>query len=263
MEKIIKSCNIYDVRTSIITNGPDAGQTQILVKFPECNLKCLKCGNLPDKEIDSCRYEGIPGSKEYYYVSTPVFYIDLANVIINYCDFKNLHHAIRLCGGEPLMFSSYISLLSGNLKDLNVPVKLVTNGSLPHELAKVIDSLDIVQINYRLEIIDGIAPYIDKLKKCLEIIRQAEKKAEVVIRISKELLESEVREVAVAIHEIDPEIPLYLEPCDSNLSIRKTSRITPAKIMRLINAACYKLPHVFLIPDFKPLLTDENSIQEI
>lgn len=262
MEKIIKSCNIYDVRTSIITGGPDAGQTQILVRFPECNFQCLKCTELPNKEFDSCRYEGIPGSKKYYFVSTPIFHVDLANVIINYCDFKNLHHAVRFEGGEPLIYSSYIKLLAQDLSTLKIPLRLVTNGSLPDELSQVIDLIDAVQINYKIEIIDGIPPYIDKLKKCLNIIRKAEKKADVVIRISREVLESEVREVAVAIHDIDPEIPLYLEPWESTFP-QKKQRLNPLKIMRLITSACYKLPHVFLRPDFKNSLVDNESEQEL
>lgn len=248
-----KACHIYDVGTSIVTAGVDVGQIQIMVKFPKCNLACRNCPGLPEGPIDSCRYEGTPGVRDYYYVSTPIFHVDLANVIRNYRDFKRIHHSVRLCGGEPLLYSDFIGFLCEDLRNRPFPIRLQTNGTLPEELARVIEGLDIVTIDYKLKVVEGNDSYLEALKECVRIGRAAGKVVEVNVGVTQEVLESEVREVAVTIAEIDSEVPFALQPM---CSPKDGASISHLRLMRLLDAASYKLDDVHVIPSIQGLLQD-------
>jgi pyruvate-formate lyase-activating enzyme len=257
-ERFTRACNVYDVITDVVTRGFDSGQIQCFVKFPGCNLKCNGCEDIPTPEdIDSCRFEGTPGMRDFYYVSTPVFHVDLAKVLANHSGHTSLVSAIRLCGGEPLLYPEFICNLSKDLPPECAEVRLVTNGSLPDALGEAIDAIDTLVINYKMRIVDGVEPYIEDLRKCVSIARDAEKRVEVNIRVSGEVLESEVREIAVAIAETDSDIPLCIIP---TLSGKTGSKLTAdhLKLMRLAYAANYKLNRVQLKPSFNHYFKDSS-----
>jgi MoaA/NifB/PqqE/SkfB family radical SAM enzyme len=90
------------------------GNELIYMITRRCNEKCAKCGIWKNPEADSDRI--------------PI--IDFINCL------RKLHHnlyQITLTGGEPLLFMDEVLIIAEEANKLNVPMIIVTNGSLVTE----------------------------------------------------------------------------------------------------------------------------------
>ncbi len=124
---------ITDIFSSIQGEGIFLGAKQIFVRFSKCNLDCSFC----DERTD------FPG-REY----SP---IELMKEIKALEASTGPHHSVSLTGGEPLLHWDFLRTFLKMLKKVRgLKAYLETNGTLPHELAKIIDSLDIVAMDFKL-----------------------------------------------------------------------------------------------------------------
>ncbi|HRM60154.1 MAG TPA: 4Fe-4S cluster-binding domain-containing protein, partial [Megamonas funiformis] len=82
-----------------------------------------------------------------YGVERKIATVDIEDLMpyINY-RLQSLHHSISITGGEPLLFTDFIRALAQKVKQFNVPLFLETNGTLPQQLEKVIDIIDIISM---------------------------------------------------------------------------------------------------------------------
>lgn len=120
---------ISEVFLSYQGEGPFAGSRQLFVRFYGCNQDCIYC----DTPLESYR----TFSKEAL----------LSKVL----DFEDDYNEIVLTGGEPLLHSGFIReflFLFG--KHRKHKVYLETNGTLPEELSKIIDYMDIISMDFKL-----------------------------------------------------------------------------------------------------------------
>ncbi|MCD6477026.1 MAG: anaerobic ribonucleoside-triphosphate reductase activating protein [Candidatus Aenigmarchaeota archaeon] len=107
--------------------------------------------------------------------------------------------AVVITGGEPLLQKDTIKLID-MLKSTKLPVKIDTNLSFPDMLKTVINRLDFISVDIKADLDNYISVVnanidIDKIKKSLEILKQADIKKEARTTIvpgltdSKELIE--------------------------------------------------------------------------
>lgn len=117
---------IKEVFTSIQGEGPYIGVKQLFIRFTTCNLSCKYCdtdfiNNLKEYTIESLLEE-----------------VNKANNI----------HSISLTGGEPLLDSSF---LINFLPLTNKKIYLETNGTLDKNLKKIIEYIDIISMDIKLD----------------------------------------------------------------------------------------------------------------
>lgn len=130
---------ISEIFSSIQGEGKYAGCRQLFIRFTGCNLECSYCDTDSMLTTKTCdlENEGI--------LSNPV---ELA-AILPYIKKTLLkrHQAISLTGGEPLLHTAFIHELA---KYVDLPLLLETNGTLPEALAKVIDDISIVSMDFKM-----------------------------------------------------------------------------------------------------------------
>lgn len=131
-----KTVRIKEIFESIQGEGPYIGCKQIFVRFCNCNLKCNYC----DTEF---------APDEYFEEFTPK---ELADYLKKF-DLKTIH-SLSLTGGEPLLAVDFLKEflpLAGRIK-----IYLETNATLADKLAEIIDFVDIIAADIKLESASGI-----------------------------------------------------------------------------------------------------------
>lgn len=221
------TARIKEVFASIQGEGPFIGAKQLFIRFCDCNLRCHYCDT---------QFEG--DSEEY----TPQ---ELLN-IINQFDLKTLH-SVSLTGGEPLLSADFLENFLPLLKEHNLKIYLETNATLPDELKRIIDLVDIVAADIKLESATGMINSFDAHDKFFEICKGHECFAKIVFddNISEEEIEKCV-ELAKKY-----QILLILQPkmTEDAMSITSIFAVT------ILDKFLKKYPNVRLIPQVHKFLS--------
>lgn len=132
----MSNIRIKEIFESIQGEGPYIGCKQIFVRFCNCNLKCNYC----DTDF---------AQEEYFEDFSPA---ELADYIRKF-DLKTIH-SISLTGGEPLLavdfLKDFLPLVS------TAKIYLETNATLADKLAEIINFVDIIAADIKLESASGI-----------------------------------------------------------------------------------------------------------
>ncbi len=135
------TARIKEIFASIQGEGLYIGAKQLFIRFCDCNLRCHYCDT--DFENDSEEYT-----------------IERVMGMIKQFDLRTIH-SVSLTGGEPLLSISFLQKLLPVLKENNLKVYLETNATLPEELSKIIDYIDFVAADIKLESATGMMSSFD------------------------------------------------------------------------------------------------------
>ena len=140
---------IKEIFESIQGEGPYIGYNQLFIRFAKCNLNCKYCDtdfttNLKEYSIDELLYE----VKKY----------------------DNIH-SISLTGGEPLLDSNFLKEF---LPKTDKKIYLETNGTLFNELKEIIDYVDIISMDIKLNSTSNNGNLFETHKKFIEIAKVKE-----------------------------------------------------------------------------------------
>lgn len=206
MSKI--KAEIVDIFSSIQGEGVFLGARQIFVRFKQCNLKCSYC----DEPRDGKATEYTPLE-----LLSEVKYIELA---------KGPHHSVSITGGEPLVYSEFLKIFLKLLKKEGMTTYLETNGTLPRELDKVIDSVDIVAMDFKLPSSTGEKPFWDEH---LEFLRIASwKKAFVKTIVTENTTKADIVKAAELVKKIKGNIPFVIQPASP---LKKEDKVLGSEIL--------------------------------
>jgi len=190
---------IKEIFTSIQGEGPYVGQKHIFVRFCKCNLNCEFC----DTDFNS------KNAKSY---TIDELYNELDKINCNVVSFT---------GGEPLMDIDFLKEFLEKYKNtLGKKIYLETNGVLFDELEKIIDNVDIISMDIKLESATGQKNRYIHNKKFLEIASKKEVFIKVVF--DKNIIDEEI-DFCVKCARMY-RIPLVLQPkmpIDNDCEIEK------------------------------------------
>ena len=127
-----------------------------------CNFGCSYC------------VDGDAVQQKFSHQLSPV---QLAKIIFNLHE-KLDFDTIRLTGGEPTLYKKLVELIR-NLSELNVPLKMTSNGYLLSKIAKDLGDAGLKSINISLDAIDemvfekmanrkGLVQVLDGIESCFE-----------------------------------------------------------------------------------------------
>ncbi len=160
---------IKEIFASIQGEGPYIGYKQVFIRFCNCNLKCNYC----DTEFSP---------DEHFEEFSP---LELANYIKQ---FKNFH-SISLTGGEPLLsvdfLKEFLPLVSSS------KIYLETNATLSEKLKEIINFVDIIAADIKLESATGIKDTYEFHDKFFEVATQKECFAKIVF--NDKITEDEIK----------------------------------------------------------------------
>ena len=183
----MKTAKIAEIFDSVQGEGIYAGVRQVFVRFFGCNLKCAFC----DTPLETY-LEKTPGA--------------VKEEILKYNNF----HSISLTGGEPLCQADFLKDLLQDMRALRCKIYLETNGTLPLELRKIIDDVDIIAMDIKLpSSTQGVslwAEHEDFLKTALE------KEVFVKMVVTSETEPGDILRARTIIRKANPCIPVILQP---------------------------------------------------
>ena len=208
---------INEIFDSIQGEGLYIGCRQVFVRFCGCNLLCEYC----DTEFS--------GGEIY----TPEQLVQK----INKFPLKSIH-SISLTGGEPLL---HYEFLKNFIPLVDAKIYLETNGVLYRPLIEVIDSVDIVSMDIKLDSSAKIGDLFNKHEKFLEIVKSANKEVFAKIVFDERIADFEINECAKLGETFD--IPLILQPkmAGNNIAVKKE------KILEVFEKFTLKHPDTRLI----------------
>ncbi len=196
---------IIEIFSSIQGEGIFVGAKQIFVRFKECNLSCSFCDESLDRQ-----------AKTY----TPKALMDEINFLT---EKKGSHHSVSLTGGEPLCHTDFLLAFLPLLRRSRMKVYLETNGTLPDELSRVIDLIDIVAMDFKMPSSTGERAFWGEHLDFLKIASR--KKAFVKAIITPRTTTEDVEKAVSLINSLGKHIPFILQPAtpvkESDKEVRK------------------------------------------
>ena len=190
---------IREIFTSIQGEGPYVGQKHIFVRFCKCNLNCDFC----DTDFDSKKAQ----SYDIYKLFNELDKIK--------CD------TISFTGGEPLMDVKFLkSFLNEFKSSLNKKIYLETNGLLFEQLNEIIDFVDIVSMDIKLQSATGQPNRFNCNEEFLKIATK--KEAFVKIVFDKNIIQDEIEYCATLAKKYGVLLVLQPKmPMDKDLKIEE------------------------------------------
>ncbi len=178
---------ISEIFKSIQGEGVYQGKSQAFVRFFGCNLECRFC----DTKLSFFQE------------------VTLKDLLSQISSFGRCH-SIALTGGEPLLQIDFLRDLVKKLKQEGRVTYLESNGTLPNNLAKIIECVDIVAMDFKLPTSTGQKSFWVEHREFLEIAKA--KKVFVKAVIGKDTQIEDVKTSISIIKEKDKAIPFVLQP---------------------------------------------------
>lgn len=228
------SGQVCEIFSSIQGEGRFVGYPQIFIRFSGCNLRCKYCDT--PQAFD-------PEISKSFTVN------ELANEIKK---LERYHQALSLTGGEPLLQADFIrKFLTYSRKNAasTLPVLLETNGTLPEELEKIIPYLDFVSMDIKLPSSTGQGDYINLHREFLKIAYL--KQPFIKIVVLNETKDEEFEEAVQLVAEIDPDLPLFIQPVTPYGKIKCPSS---KKLLEFFDIASKRLKEVRIIPQIHKII---------
>lgn len=188
---------VKEIFESIQGEGPYIGYKQIFIRFCNCNLKCNYC----DTEF---------AADEDFMEFCPQ---DLADYIKKF-NLKTVH-SISLTGGEPLLSVDFLKEflpLTGGVK-----IYLETNATLSEKLKEIIDFVDIIAADIKLESATGIKDSFKMHDKFFEAAKQKECFAKIVF--NEKITDEEIKECCALAEKYNLELVLQPVMIDDEMSV--------------------------------------------
>ncbi len=127
-------------------------------------------------------------------------------------------------------------------------IYLETNGTLPDELSRVIDLVDVVAMDFKLPSVSGLPPFWSEHGRFLEIASAKETFVKVVV--AEQTPGREMEQAAALIKSTAPGVPLVIQP----LTRKGAMGISPARLSELQRQALKVLDDVRIIPQTHKLM---------
>ena len=219
------NAKILELFQSTQGEGKYIGVPQVFVRFFECNMHCVWC-DTPHSIGDTTRHY-----KEY----------SLDTLVGEIKGLWKQCHSVSLTGGEPLMQADFINTLTPVLRSLHMPVYLETNGTLPKELAQVIDGVDTIAMDIKLPSSTECRSYWLEHEEFLKIAKSKDIFIKTVI--SEQTTRDDVKRAVDLVSRLAPEVLFILQP---NYFDMKNGIV--AKCVDFQNDCLKRLSNVRIIP---------------
>jgi organic radical activating enzyme len=189
----VDKAKITEIFKSIQGEGIYQGIPQLFVRFFGCNLNCAFC----DTKLN--------------------FYEELKlDTLLERISVYSDYHSISLTGGEPLIQIDFLKEFVKILKKENKIIYLETNGTLPENLSKVIDYLDIIAMDFKLPSSTHQGSLWEKHKEFLEIASKKEVFVKAVISYATIL--EDIDKAISLLKRINKDVFFILQPDSFHIS---------------------------------------------
>lgn len=221
------SAPVTEIFSSIQGEGIYAGQPQIFVRFAGCNLVCGYC----DTKQNKIKVKGSMLNVE-----------QVLKMIRNELSTFNLKlSTVSITGGEPLLYSEFLSALLPELKRSGFRIYLETNGTMPGALKRIAGLVDVVSMDIKLPSACGMALW----REHREFLKTAGGKVFVKVVVTGGTKDSEIAKAARLTASVSKFIPFIIQPVTPSA---KCAGAGPQDLRRWAQAAEKELKDVSVSP---------------
>lgn len=221
----MKTANIREIFLSIQGEGPYIGEQQLFIRFCGCNLKCEYC----DTDFD------ITKSKTY-----------TTEALLNEIKKHGEKLVLSLTGGEPLVSIDFLQEFIPMAKAAGHTIYLETNGTLPDNLSKIINYVDIVSADIKIESAAKQNISLSTIDKFFNIARKKETFIKAVF--DGNITDNEIAEIISVAKKYN--LPIILQPKMADISFCDTTRDIENVFLKFVKQ--YK--NIRLIPQMHKFL---------
>lgn len=215
-----QTAKISEIFDSIQGEGIYIGYRQLFIRFCGCNLLCDYC----DTEFDN--------GEEY----TPDELVEKVKTF----DLRHFH-SISLTGGEPLLQYEFLKNFLPEIKKNGIKVYLETNGTLYKPLKEILQFIDIIAMDFKLDSSAKIGDLYTKHDEFLRIANNAQKDIFAKLVFDESIQDFEINECVNLASKYN--IPLVLQPKMSGSKIC----VSLEKIIEIFNKFSEKYPNTRMI----------------
>ncbi|MFH0772665.1 MAG: 7-carboxy-7-deazaguanine synthase QueE [Candidatus Omnitrophota bacterium] len=225
------AAKISEIFFSIQGEGVYAGIPQIFVRFYGCNLNCAFCDT--------------PGGKIFFEESLREILGRISSLAGD-----NRVKDISLTGGEPLLQADFINALAPRLNKRRHRIHLETNGTLPGELKKIVDFVDVVAMDVKLSSSTRGKSLWKEHREFLKIAQLKEVFVKVVITAETKI--SDFIKAVELVESVRKSVPFILQPVSGFNGFEKIA--DSAFLIDLQRRALARLRDVRIIPQLHKIM---------
>ena len=196
---------LFEVFSSVQGEATRVGERHLFVRLAGCDLECVFCDTPASRRIPDEARLFLPGGRET--APNPLSRATLDAWVTRLDAEAGPHHAISVTGGEPLLFVDYLRPLFEGWRARGLPVLLETGGHRPDELARIIDAVDIVMMDVKLQSSAGVTTPPDVTRAFLETAATRECAVKLVVNARTTF--EEIEPIVTLLPEA---VPLILQP---------------------------------------------------
>lgn len=193
---------IVEIFKSIQGEGLWIGESQIFLRLAGCNLSCKYCDT--DYALNVPIQYKIDNNK---YCNNPITLSETIDIVTGYSSSLT---TVSITGGEPLLQDDYLKMLLPILKKKGYKVYLETNATLPKQLTKILQWVDIVSADIKLPSFTGEDNIPKEHQGFLHVAR--EKGLFVKVVVTDKTVMDEISMAVDIIKGVDINIPLIIQP---------------------------------------------------
>ena len=253
-----QEASLVEIFASAQGEGPEVGRTTVFVRFGGCDLRCRWCDSPGTwRAVSTCRIEEAAGSERFRECANPVSPGEIADAV----DALVLHPRtwVSLTGGEPLLQPRALAALVGELRRRGRRIYLETHGLHVEALDRVVDELDLVSMDWKLQSDVRVAAD-SEFEEGFEFdprheafLRVARRAASVYVKIvlTPNTDDRELDAVFECIARVDPATPVVLQPVTPTGGVDSVPSAT--QLLAWLQRAESVLGDVRLIPQTHPI----------
>ncbi|MEN7973654.1 MAG: 7-carboxy-7-deazaguanine synthase QueE [Verrucomicrobiota bacterium] len=144
---------LSEIFSSIQGEGPYVGERHLFLRFCGCHRDCAFCDTDTEK-TETVVIEKRAGSGNFEQIPNPLTTERLME-IIREMDGKRTNRRVSLTGGDPLLQVNFLHELLPQLCGNGYSIYLETAGDLPQQLKSIVEWVDIVAMDVKLESVTG------------------------------------------------------------------------------------------------------------
>jgi organic radical activating enzyme len=250
--------NLVEVFSSIQGEGPHVGERTLFVRFGECDLRCRWCDSPHTwRPAAHCDIELEAGSGRRARVANPVG-LDALVAAAERLEVEH-HRFVSLTGGEPLLQPDAVGTVARALRGRGPRILLETHGLADAALARVVDAIDVVSMDWRLasdvqragEPARGPRPDFHEAHE--RFLRTALAAPEVVVKlvVTPASGDAEIDEACGRVGRVAPRAVLVLQPVTPCGGVRE--RPSAQRMLDLAARASRVCADVRVIPQTHPI----------
>lgn len=245
-----QTAHLHEVFSSIQGEGIYIGERQLFIRFSGCNLSCDYCDTRAALDLTpEFRLEQTPGQADFIKVKNPITAQKLIEMIGPLQKNKNLHSAVCITGGEPLLQINFLLGFLPELKKIEGSrIYLETNGTLPKHMDEIINYVDIVAMDIKLPSVTGQSSYMKEHQQFIEEVCFTGTNLFIKLPVNQQVKVKEIDEVSGIVAAVKPEIPLVIQPI-SPVKVKKE------QLLSFQAVAKRKLADVRIIPQVQKQLS--------